>query len=129
MAPGKAMKAMNVMKAMKKAAKAIKNAQGNNDAASPMKNAKKVKKAKKSKKADSGMGFEVLLTVCCECREAVEIVGCLAEFELMTLREYYCRQGCTTCLELHAVLIKWELNLTKGLNLTKFSPTNVAFIY
>ena len=110
MAPVKAMKAMNVTKAMKNAAKAINNAQGNNDAAAaPMKTAKKVnkvKKAKKSKKADAGMGFEVLLTVCRECREAVEIVGCLAELEVMTLTEYYCRQGCTTCLELHAVLIK-----------------------
>ena len=110
MAPVKAMKAMKVMKAMKKAAKAIKNAQGNKDAAAaPMKNAKKgkkVNKAKKSKMADSGMGFEVLLTVCRQCREAVEIVGCLADLQVMTLREYYCRQGCTTCLELHAVLIK-----------------------
>ena len=95
---------------MKKAAKAIKNAQGNNDAAAaPMKTAKKVnkvKKAKKSKKADAGMGFEVLLTVCRECKEAVEIVRCLSDLQVMTLTEYYCQQGCTTCLELHAVLIK-----------------------
>jgi hypothetical protein len=108
---------------MKKAAKAIKNAQGNNWKVNKvnkvtkakkvnkvtMKTAKKVnkvKKAKKSKKADAGMGFEVLLTVCRECKEAVEIVRCLADLQVMTLTEYYCRQGCTTCLELHAVLIK-----------------------
>ena len=70
MAPKKAMTAMNLTKAMKKAAKTTKN---NNDAAAaPMKTAKKVnkvKKANKSTQADAGMGFEVLLTVCSECRE------------------------------------------------------------
>ena len=108
---------------MKKAAKAIKNAQGNNLKVNKlnkvtkakkvnkvtMKTAKKVnkvKKAKKSKKTDAGMGFEVLLTICWECKEAVEIVRCLSDLQVMTLTEYYCQQGCTTCLELHAVLIK-----------------------
>ena len=103
MAPGKAMKAMKVTKAMKRRHRATKNAQGTKDkAAAP----KKVKKAKKSKMAGDGMGFEVLLTVCRQCKEAVEIVGCMADLQVLTLKEYYCRQGCTTCLELHAVLIK-----------------------
>jgi len=77
-------------------------------AAKKVKTIKKTAKTiKKSKKADAVKGgFEVLLTVCRECKEAVEIVRCLAELEVMTLTEYYCRQGCTTCLELHAVLIK-----------------------
>ena len=103
MAPVKAMKAMKVTKAMKRRHRATKNAQGTKDkAAAP----KKVNKAKKSKMAGDGMGFEVLLTVCGQCREAVEIVGCMADLQVMTLKEYYCRQGCTTCLELHAVRIK-----------------------
>ena len=102
MAPKKAMTAMNLTKAMKKAAKTIKN---NNDAAAAPK-VNKVKKANKSTQADAGMGFEVLLTICRQCRDAVEIVRCLPELQVMTLREYYCQQGCTTPLELHAVLIK-----------------------
>ena len=102
MAKVKAMKAMTVTKAMKRRHRATKNAQGTKDkAAAP----KKVNQVKKSKMAGD-MGFEVLLTVCRQCREAVEIVGCMADLKLMTLKEYYCRQGCTTCLELHAVLIK-----------------------
>ena len=102
MAPKKAMTAMNLTKAMKKAAKTTKN---NNDAAAAPK-VNKVKNAKKSTQADAGMGFEVLLTICRQCKDAVEIVRCLDELQVMTLTEYYCRQGCTTPLELHAVLIK-----------------------
>ena len=97
MAPKKAMTAMNLTKAMKNAAKTTKAA------AAPK--VKKVKNAKKSTQDDAGMGFEVLLTICRQCKDAVEIVRCLDELQVMTLTEYYCRQGCTTPLELHAVLI------------------------
>ena len=115
MAKVTAMKAMTVTKAQgtkdkaaapKKAAaahdRATKNAQGTKDkAAAP----KKVNQIPRSKMV-CDPPFEVVLTVCRQCKEAVEIVRCIPNRQVMTFKEYYCRQGCTTCLELHAVLIK-----------------------
>ena len=102
MAP-KAMKAMNVMKAMKTAG-AIKKAK------KAMKKAKKamteetkaLTKAKKN--TTKAGGFQVLITVCRRCREGQEVVR--AQGGLLTFKEYYCRNGCSQCLEIHAAYIE-----------------------